>query len=269
MRSILGGPAPTGRLDLAALELATIEHPDLDPQPWLAELDRHATNLSYRVAPEDGPAAYIEAVNEYLFGELGFTGADANYYDPRSSCLNDALEHRTGLPITLSVIYIEIARRLRRPIYGVGLPGHFIVVYDDGLTTEYLDPYHGGTALSPRECFALASKVTGAEVPRDPTLLARVTHRQILQRMLNNLRSVYVSRQNWRKAIRVLDLWLEIYPDAAPERKQRGIAYLRLDRVAAARDDLQRYLDLSPDATDREEIQKQVQEIRQYLAGMN
>ena len=258
-----------GKLDRAALEIASLEYPDLQPEPWLAVLDAHASALAARVAPNAAGIDFLEAANEYLFGDLGFRGEEANYYDPRNSCLNEVLEFRTGLPITLSVVYMEICRRLARPVYGIGLPGHFIVQYDDGCFSAYLDPFHQGAVLSVEECFALARTATGTDVPSDPALLKPVTHRQLLQRMLNNLRAVYFSRQNWAKALRVLDLVVEVNPNSAEDRKQRGVTQLRLNRMHAARVDLERYLELSPEAADAEEIRKQLLDLRQYLAGLN
>ena len=260
---------PMGRLDRAALELAGIEHPGLSAGPWLAALDAHAAELGRRVPANADGIDFIDAANGYLFGDLGFRGEDANYYDPRNSCLNDVLELRIGIPITLSVVYMEIARRLARPVYGVGLPGHFIVQYDDGDYAAYLDPYHGGRQLSAEDCYELARAATGSDLPSDRALLAPVTHRPILQRMINNLRAVYLSRQNWAKVVRVLNLLLEAYPDSVDEHKQRGIAHLRLNHTSAACSDLERYLELSPRAEDGEEVRKQVRDLRQYLAELN
>jgi regulator of sirC expression with transglutaminase-like and TPR domain len=258
-----------GRLDRAALELATLEYPELDIDPWLRVLDGHASALAERI-PANAPGdVFIATANEYLFQEQGFSGDTANYYDPRNSCLNDVLESRSGIPITLSVVYMEIARRLARPVYGVGLPGHFLVLYDDGEMATYLDPFNGGTSLTAAECYALARRATNADVPHDPALLAPVTHRQILLRMTNNLRGVHFQRRNFSKALRVLDFLIGVFPDSAEEHKQRGIVHAELGNWSAARGDLQRYLALAPAATDRQEVEGHLQSIQRQLAEMN
>jgi len=258
-----------GRLDRAALELATIEHPGLDIEPWLTILDRFACELGCRVATGAPGEEFIEAANRYLFDELGFTGNKAHYYDPGNSCLNDVLETRSGIPITLSVVYMEVARRLARPVHGIGLPGHFIVQYDDGILSTYIDPFHGGARLDVVQCFELARRASGTEIREDLTLLAPVTHRQILQRLVNNLRAVYLSHRNFTKALRLLDLVLSLYPASAGEFKQRGAVHASLRNIAPAIADLERYLELTPEAEDREEIESQLRSLRQYLAGLN
>jgi regulator of sirC expression with transglutaminase-like and TPR domain len=267
--SILAGPMPMGRLDIAALELATLEHPGLDIARWLGVLDEHARALGQRVNADAPGDAFIDAAGDYLFREQGFTGDTANYYDPRNSCLNHVLESRTGIPITLAVVYMEVARRLARPVYGVGLPGHFLALYDDGNRSVYLDPFNGGTRLTEEECFALARRATGAEVEPDRSLLAPVTHRQILLRMINNLRAVHLQRRNYPGALRVLDFVLGVYPEAGEEYKLRGVVYAKMGKWSAARADLRRYLQLAPAAPDRQEVEEHLAAVQRRLAGLN
>src|SRR5579871_5756496 len=138
LQDLLTGQSDTLDVDRAALELARIEYPTLEVHPFLEILDSYAVELSERL-PADTGSAYVAAANQYLFSELGFTGNAKNYYDPRNSCLNEVLTARTGIPITLSLIYMEIARRLAKPVYGVGLPGHFVVQYDDGEFSSFID----------------------------------------------------------------------------------------------------------------------------------
>src|SRR5579871_1514919 len=128
LQDLLTGQSDTLDVDRAALELARIEYPTLEVHPFLEILDSYAVELSERLAADTG-SAYVAAANQYLFNELGFTGNSKNYYDPRNSCLNDVLTLRTGIPIALAVVYLEIARRLARPVYGIALPGHFLVQY--------------------------------------------------------------------------------------------------------------------------------------------
>ena len=266
---LLSGREQGIELDRAALELATIEYPQLDMGAFLSLLDSYAVELADRLG-EDAPGPdFVAAANRYLFGELAFAGNAKNYYDPRNSCLNEVLTARTGIPITLSLIYIEIARRLAKPVYGIGLPGHFIVQYDDGVYSTFIDPFHGGALLTAAECFDLSRRSSGEQYPNDPSLLARAGKQQILRRMINNLRAVYFFRRAHSKALKVLDLLLAADPDSADEYKQRSVVHLEMRNYTASRNDLERYLALAPNCQDREQMEKQLKALKQYIAGMN
>jgi len=259
----------TIELDRAALELATIEYPQVDIGGFLSLLDSYAIELADRLSGEPGGADFVAATNHFLFAELGFIGNESNYYDPRNSCLNEVLTTRTGIPITLSVIYMEIARRLAKPVYGIGLPGHFIVQYDDGIYSTFIDPFHGGALLTAAQCFDLARQSSGEQYPNDPKLLARAGKQQIIRRMINNLRAVYFSRRAHHKALKVLDLLLAADPDSADEYKQRSVVHMEMKNYNRARSDLERYLTLAPQSADRAQMQKQLRAIKQYIAGLN
>ena len=153
---LLTGYSEEPGLDRAALEVARIEYPSLDPEPFVGTLDSYARELSARLAGRTGGSGYVEAANQYLFEELGFRGNAGNYYDPRNSCLNEVLTARTGIPITLAVVYLEIGRRLAQPVYGIGLPGHFLVEYRGADFEAFIDVFHGGRLLTTAECFDLA-----------------------------------------------------------------------------------------------------------------
>ena len=256
-------------LDRAALALAAIEFPRLDPAASLAALDQIAAVLRLRVASASGGSEFVQAANAYLFGELGFRGNQSEYDDPRNSCLNQVLERRLGLPITLSVIYIEVARRLERRVSGIGLPGHFVVRYDDADFSAYLDPFHGGKLLSEQDCVTLAREITGADLGSDRSALEPVTTRYILVRMLNNLRAAYFKAREFGKAGVVLDLLLEHFPENPEYYKARGVARLRLRKLAAAREDFKTYLHYSPQAEDRAAVTRQLQAIHQSLGKLN
>ncbi len=266
---LLSGRSDALDLDRAALELATIEYPQLDIGAFLQLLDSYAVELAGRLREGSLGFQFVAETNHYLFSELGFTGNAKNYYDPRNSCLNEVLTARTGIPITLSLIYMEIARRLAKPVYGVGLPGHFVVQYDDGEFSSFIDPFHGGSLLSSAECFDLARRSSGEQIPDDPKFLARVDKRHIIQRMINNLRSVYFFRRAFAKALKVLDLLIEANPQSADEYKQRSVVHLEMKNYMAARGDLERYLMLAPDAPDREQMEKQLRGLRHYIARLN
>jgi regulator of sirC expression with transglutaminase-like and TPR domain len=257
LSDLLAGRATSIHLDEAALLLATIEFPGLEIEPFLRILDSYATELHAR------RGSFVATANHYLFNELGFTGNSADYYNPANSCLNEVLTSRTGIPITLSLVYLEIARRLGKPVFGIGLPGHFVVQYDDGSYSTYIDVFHGGRLLDASDCYALAGTAA------NPAMLARVDKRQIVARMINNLRGIYFSRGAHRKSLQILNLLLGADPESAEEYRQRGITYLQMEQTRAAKSDLERYLDLAPEAPDREAVKKQLVSLTRWLVGMN
>lgn len=267
--TLLAGRTEDVALDLAALQLAAIECPGLDVAHYVRMMDEHASVLASRPGGLFTGPSFVAAANEYFFSDLGFYGNEADYYNPRNSCLNDVLDRHTGIPITLSVLYLEVARRLGRPVYGIGLPGHFLVQYNDGRFSTYIDVFGGGALLTPERCRELALKVSGIDIRQNPALLHPASKRQILLRMLNNLRGIYVSRQSWRKALTVLDLLIVALPHSPDEYRQRGVLNVELDRFGAARQDFETYLRLSPQALDRNEVERQLLRLRSQVASQN
>jgi len=259
--------SPEARLDLAALEIASIETPDLDPQPYLASLDHMASEIASRLKSGAGGREFVPAANRYFFDELGYHGNEIDYNDPRNNCLDYVLDHHTGIPIALSVVYIEVARRLGRPVSGIGLPGHFIIEYNDGEFAAYIDPFHSGRLLSADDCRQLARERTGAEA--DASALAPVGTRYILVRMLNNMRSAYFRSKQFEKMVAVTDLLLEGFPENAGYYKARGLARLGMRQFRGAQSDLERYLKYAPEAEDRSQVTEQLGAIHRWLARMN
>jgi regulator of sirC expression with transglutaminase-like and TPR domain len=260
LRQLLEDEARPGRLDRAALDLATIHFPDLNPEPVLDQLNELASRLGDRLRNFNDGRDFVETAQRFLFGELGFHGNQEDFFDPRNSCLNQVLERRTGLPITLSVMYMEIARRLQMPVFGIGLPRHFVLQFDDGNYSAFIDPFNGGRVITVRDCFTLA----GAGVA-DPALLRRVTKKQIVVRMLQNLHRVYVRSKDLGRAVATLDLMIAGAPDTAAWYHARAVLLMELDRWQAALRDFETYLSMSPDAADRELVVKQIH----WLARMN
>jgi regulator of sirC expression with transglutaminase-like and TPR domain len=256
-------------LDAAALDLATIENPALDPAPYLQTLDAMAAELASRAGSTADGRKFVRILNEHLIEELGFHGNNENYEDPRNSCLDQVLERRTGIPITLSVVYIEVARRLGWPIFGIGLPGHFVVQYEDSGYSTFIDPFHEGKLLTREDCGQLAREVTGVDITQEPEALAPVGARYILVRMLNNLRSSYFKAKNYGKAAVVMDLLIEAFPQEADYYKARGVARLQLRAFRDAKRDLELYLKFSPGAEDRAEVTRQLESIHRWLGRLN
>ncbi len=250
--ALVGAP---GGCDLgrAALEIARIAYPDLDPAPHLAHLDRLADAVRPRLAAA-GPGAVPRAlaVAAYLFGELGFRGNRADYDDPRNSFLNDVLARRTGIPISLAVVLMEVARRAGVVIEGVGFPGHFLVRVrgDDGFVL--LEPFDGGRAVPMDELVERAQAfVRGRAAPLTqvpPAFLEAAPAAAILARMLRNLLHVWLERDAAEPALAAVDLVLALTPDSPDDLRTRAHLWERVGCVAAACDDLRRVLELVPDA---------------------
>ena len=258
---------PEGRLDVAALEIASIETPDLDPEPFLRVLDKIASGIAEQLPGSADGREFVRVANDYFFSELGFRGNEIDYNDPRNSCLNYVLDRRTGIPIALSVVYIEVARRVGRPVAGVGLPGHFIVQYNDGEFATYIDPFHSGKLLTDEDCRQLARDRTGSDA--DATALAPVGNRYIVVRILNNLRSAYFRRKQFDKTVAVTNLLIEAFPRNPEYYKARGLAYLKLHQLRNARHDLDLYLKYSPAAEDRAQVAEQLGAIHRWLGRLN
>jgi regulator of sirC expression with transglutaminase-like and TPR domain len=256
-------------LDIASLELAEIEFPGLDVEGSLFRLDNLAEQVRSQLTANASALDFIDAANDLLFEVLQFRGNEKDYYDPRNSCLNSVLMRRLGIPISLSVVYIEVARRLGRPMYGVGLPGHFIVAYEDANSRYWIDPFNRGRVLSFADCCTLAKQTAGVDVRSNPAVLAPVNKRQILVRMLSNLKAIYLRGEAFEKARQVLDALIEAMPDYAEEYRHRGIVHLRQQNHRAAQADLETYLRLEPNAPEREQVQKQLLLIERWKAGMN
>lgn len=266
---LLTGRDASVPLDRAALELAAIEFPGIEADAFVSLLDSHAAELRERLSDGADGETYVREANRYLFDELGFRGNTADYYDPKNSCLNEVLTTRAGIPITLSLVYMEIARRLGRPVAGIGLPGHFIVRYDDGLYSTFIDAFNGGQLLEAADCFVLSREAAQMEMEPDARWLEPVSKRNLLLRMLRNLSAAYTGRGHTDKAIEVINLLIEANPDSPDEYRQRGILQTQAGRLAAANQDLARYLELAKTPDERERAQAEVHQIRHWIASMN
>jgi len=256
-------------LDVAALEIASIEFPGIDSGATSFRLDNLAEQIDSQLTPNASALDFIRASNELLFDVLQFRGNEEDYYDPRNCCLNSVLMRRLGIPISLSIVYMEVARRLGRPVYGVGLPGHFIVSYEDTDARYWIDPFHSGRILSLADCSALAHKTAGVDLLANPAVLAPVSNRQILVRVLSNLKAIYLRGEAFDKARQVLDLLIEAAPGYAEEYRHRGLVHLRQLNHRAAKADFETYLRLEQDSPEREQVKKQLVLIERWKAGLN
>jgi regulator of sirC expression with transglutaminase-like and TPR domain len=270
----------------AALVIARIEYPKLDSEAYLAKLDgmgdcaHRAVQCGVEQTGDSSTLSCIRSVNRYLFDELHFVGNREKYEDPRNSCLNEVLDRRTGIPITMAVVYMEIARRAGLQIDGVNFPGHFLVrcpqVRSRGTSGLIIDPFHGGALLSEHDCRLLLQRHVGTEVAFNKALLAPTTRLQIIVRMLLNLKRIYVHMRSFPQARDVTELLLAMTPSALSELRDRGLLAYHLNDVSGALRDLQTYLKLSSmsemdqDAqAEYEQIWEHVKTLRRRVAGLN
>jgi regulator of sirC expression with transglutaminase-like and TPR domain len=248
-------------LDQAALAIAEEEYPRLEAEEYLVRLDVLAERVRRRAPAPGRSATTLHALRKVLFEEEGLKGNEADYGDPRNSFLNDVLERRVGIPISLSVVYMEVARRIGLPLLGVGFPGHFLCKYTSPTGTEiFLDAFNGGEMLSADECVARYRARTGGR-DLDRRHLAAVAPRQILARMLHNLKRIYAERRDHVRAYWVLDRILLLAPGQLEALRDRGLVCARLGVAAAAERDLETYLARAPMAAD-------VAEVRRVLAAL-
>ena len=255
-----------------ALLIAKDEYPELDPAAYEARLQTYSRTLGPLVQSAASEAAQLRSINTFLFDELGFSGDDKNYYDPRNSYLNDVIDRRLGNPISLAVVQIELAQRLGVPLQGISFPGHFLVrlPLEEGIVV--LDPYQKGRSLDAAELRQRARAHTDSQ-DIDDSRLARMlepaSHRAILTRMLRNLKGVYVEREQWDKALRCCDRPLTLDAHQPTEYRDRGRCYLELGHTRAAREDMRRYLALMPQADDADAVSLQLAGISGELPRLN
>jgi regulator of sirC expression with transglutaminase-like and TPR domain len=269
LRQIFREPEQEIDLGRAALALARLEHPDLDEDSYIERLSEFASQLRPKLPQGPASKEIVGAVSRHLFEELGFCGNEGDYYDLRNSFLNEVLDRRTGIPITLSVVYLEVARHLELPYFGVGLPGHFLVKYDDGRQRVFVDPFNGGRMLKRSQCQKWLRETLGRRVILREHDFASVDKTYIIRRMLNNLRDIYLNSRRYRKGLEVIEMLLVLSPGAIDEIKQRAWLHYELGQHKQARDQLENYLDARPNAQDVDDVKKWILALRRAQARMN
>jgi regulator of sirC expression with transglutaminase-like and TPR domain len=248
----------------AALYLAQEEYPELKVETYLTKLDQMASEVAERLPIEPYPLRIIQTINGYLYEDLGFYGNTASYYDPQNSFLNQVIDRRTGIPITLSLVYLEIARRINFPMVGIGMPGHFLIRPVVEEMQIFVDPFHQGEVLFAEDCQARLSQLFGRPVDLRPEYLEAVSPRYFLARILTNLKAVYLDQEDILRALAAIDRILLLFPDAWREQRDRGLLYFQLGRWVEARRDLEDYLAvLPPTAPDVETIRELLRQINE------
>jgi len=258
-----------GALAEAALLIAAEEYPALDVAAWLARLDALGARARERVPPRGDADQTAAALTRLLVEDYGLRGNDADYYDPRNSFLNEVLERRLGIPLTLSLVYMDVGARAGVAVRGVGLPGHFVVRLERGETVRLLDPFNGGRPLDEADCRRLVERLGGGRLRFEPAHLRAVSARAILIRMLANLKGVYTALGDWRRARGAVDRILLLAPEAVGELRDRGLLSARLGEPVAAIGDWEAYLRRVPDAKDAATVRRHLRALRQAQAALN
>jgi regulator of sirC expression with transglutaminase-like and TPR domain len=252
----------------AALLIAAEEYPRLDVDLYVDKLDSFGDIARERAAGGSSALDMIAALNATLFEELGFRGNRSSYYDPRNSFLNEVIDRRTGIPITLTIVYIEVAKRIGFAIKGVGLPGHFIAKHEAESGDIFIDPFSDGRSLGTLACSELVRETTGGAVELQPEHLLAVTNKQILTRMLSNVLGIYGVTDR-RRAVAAVERILLINPDSLKHVRDRGLLLAGLGETINAIKALERYLELAPRAPDSEAIRAQINSLRKNRAQLN
>lgn len=264
----------------AALLIALEEYPDLDILHYIAQLDLLAAQVRgmlglaepdtfTQLPAELDLLTVINAMNQVLFEQEQFHGNQDDYYNPANSFLNKVLEQRKGIPITLSLLYMEVGRRVGLQIDGVGLPFHFVVRCRLPNGSIYIDPFEKGRLLSEKDCRERVYRMFRRKTDFNPHWLEPVSHKQLLVRLLANLKNIYIHQEDHVRALPICDRILLLVPNAPSERRDRGIVHFHLKHYARALRDLTAYVEQAPDVKDSDDIRQQIKTIRQMIAMMN
>lgn len=273
--------SPDDNLPHCALLMARVAYPDLDPSTCLRQLQQMGATARDHVEIGLGGSppwrTRLRIVTEFVYGQLGFIGNHEQYDDPRNSLLNDVLARRTGIPITLAVVFIEVARRAGLTVEGVNFPGHFLVRClsdgDDAGSSLLLDPFHAGTILTDADCTRLVRAHLGAEAGLEPGMMRTAGKRDTLVRMLCNLKRAYVRLRSFAQAHAVTELLVALDPAALAELRDRGLLASQLQEYASALRDLETWLRLAPgddaEHDERKQVWDHIKDLRRRMASLN
>jgi len=255
---------PDEQIDLAlcALYIAQEEYPDLDIFEYVNALDTIAAEIEERLPTQKYPLRIIQSINQYLYDELGFRGNTVEYYDPRNSFLNEVIERRVGIPITLALVYLEIAKRIDFPMVGIGMPGHFLIRPAVAEMEIFVDAFNRGEVMFPDDCQERLMQVYGQPVTMQPEFLLAVSNRQFLARILSNLKLTYLNGRQLEKALAAVERILLLFPDRVTEVRDRGLIYYQIGRWVAAVNDFETYLTQVPDAQDAPVIRRLLNQLK-------
>ncbi|MBN2243461.1 MAG: transglutaminase family protein [Acidobacteria bacterium] len=256
-------------LDRVALTLAMEEYPDLDLPHYLKRLDTLAARVEVLIGRERAPAGIIEGINEVLFVQEGLRGDSEDYYNPKNCYLNEVLDRRLGIPITLSVVFMETAKRIGFPTAGVGFPGHFLVKHAAGDREIIIDPFNLGRILTRKDCRELLDKMGRSALPMNDSLFEPLGNRAIITRILYNLKGMYEESEQDSKALSVIEKILLLNPGIPSEMRDRGLLYMQAGLFAKALSDLEYYLDHSIAPEDLSSIEAHIKTLRNIIFASN
>ena len=253
-------------IDLArtALLIAATEYPSLNVERELYRIGLLADGVAHQIYDDPSPLYHLNTLSDYLFDELGFRGNYDDYYDPKNSFLNDVLEHRLGIPITLSLLYIEVGRSLGIPLQGVGMPGHFLVRHAE-VDDMFIDPYQNGILLTAAECEVKFTQLAHKRLAWDESYLDPISSREFVARMLRNLKSIYLQRRDYERVLSTIDRLLSIQPDAPDELRDRGVVNYRLGNHEEALEDLKTYVTNAGSPGDAGAVHRLIDQIQDIL----
>jgi regulator of sirC expression with transglutaminase-like and TPR domain len=260
---------PGPDLSRIALEIARDAYPDLDFGHYLAQIDALAARVRDRCSPLARPRQVLGQINWVLFVEEGFQGNADNYYDPKNSYLNEVIDRKLGIPISLSVLYRALAERLGLEMAGVNLPAHFLLRVGQGESTIFVDPFHSGALLDRQGCARRIAELVGQPVALTELQLAPCRLDLVVSRMLRNLKSIYAQERDFPSAVPVQRRLAALNPADPHEQRDLGMLLLRVDRPAEAIGPLQSYLDARPQADDAEPIRSLLRAARRDVAQRN
>jgi regulator of sirC expression with transglutaminase-like and TPR domain len=256
-------------LDRAALAIGLEEYPGLDMDEYLRRLNNLAARTEALIGKDRSTNNILDCLNEALFVQEGLKGNADDYYDPRNSYLNEVLERKEGIPISLSVIYIEVARRIGFPVQGVGLPGHFIVKHVAGDQEILVDPFNQGRRLTLMDCQEMLDRIYGEQLTMQSTFLQGMEKRAIVSRMLFNLKGIYYQREEYQKALSIVERILMLNPGMLTEIRDRGILLMQTSLFSKALADLEYYLAHAPAPEDGPQVKRHIQTLRSIVSATN
>jgi regulator of sirC expression with transglutaminase-like and TPR domain len=265
--ALVNRPSVSIPLAESCLLIAAEEYPDLDVGAYLSRIDILADGIRERVDNAEDPRAAGAELAYYLHSQEGFRGNEQDYYDPRNSFLNDVLDRRVGIPITLSILFIEVARRLGLPVYGVGLPGHFLVHLSDAGT--FIDPFTGQVDLRESDCAERVRALHGDRLKFERIMLDAQSNRQILTRVLRNLREIYKSQEEKHRELGTLDRLVLLNPQDHQIRRDRASVLEALGQYQLALRDAEQVRKLQPSVRRSERFRTWRRFLREMAVRMN
>ena len=256
-------------LDRAALAIGLEQYPDLVVDEYLKRIDSLAARVEVLVGEDRSVSSVLEGLKEVLFIQEALKPNQEDYYDPRNSFINDVLDRKVGIPISLSIIFMEVARRLDFPVHGVGFPGHFLVKVHEHEKELLIDVFNRAKIITEKDCQELLDQIYGGSVAIQPSFLQSMSKKSIISRMLFNLKAIYYQREDYYKALTMVERILMLNPGTPSEIRDRGLLFMQTSLFAKALADLNYYLRATPSSDDASYIEGHIHTLRKIIAAGN